>query len=109
MTIADDASVRPPMRDDDCGCGGSEPVRRTAAPVSAHADGPGAPGGGRSRHSAPRPLERNAFFPRKLMEVRHWRAEQDYHRAARELLRAWRPDAACSAVSTCSRPTREPS
>lgn len=32
----------------------------------------------------PRALERNLFFPRKLMEVRHWRAEQAYHRRARE-------------------------
>jgi hypothetical protein len=30
-------------------------------------------------------LTRNRFFPRKLMDVRHWRAEQDYHRRAREL------------------------
>ncbi|GGK63501.1 hypothetical protein [Ornithinimicrobium pekingense] len=34
----------------------------------------------------PRPLERNLFFPRKLMEVRHWRAEQAYHRRAREIV-----------------------
>lgn len=33
----------------------------------------------------PKPLERNRFFPRKLMEVRHWQAEQAYHRHAREL------------------------
>ncbi|MGI5400290.1 hypothetical protein ACQEVG_12700 [Streptomyces sp. CA-135486] len=30
-------------------------------------------------------LRRNRFFPRKLMEVGHWQAEQDYHRLAREL------------------------
>lgn len=34
----------------------------------------------------PTPLERNRFFPRKLMEVRHWQAEQAYHRRARELV-----------------------
>jgi hypothetical protein len=34
----------------------------------------------------PRPLERNRFYPRKLMEVRHWQAEQRYHRGGRELL-----------------------
>ena len=31
-------------------------------------------------------LQRNLFFPRKLMEVRHWQAEQAYHRHARELV-----------------------
>jgi hypothetical protein len=34
----------------------------------------------------PRTLTRNRFFPRKLMEVRHWRAEQAYHRHSRELV-----------------------
>lgn len=34
----------------------------------------------------PAPLVRNRFYPRKLMEVRHWQAEQDYHRRARQLL-----------------------
>ncbi|MDQ0079497.1 hypothetical protein [Arthrobacter oryzae] len=34
----------------------------------------------------PHPLERNRFYPRKLMEVRHWQAEQRYHRGGRELL-----------------------
>jgi hypothetical protein len=31
-------------------------------------------------------LQRNRFYPRKLMEVRHWQAEQAYHRRSRELL-----------------------
>ncbi|MET9901701.1 hypothetical protein [Streptomyces sp. NPDC006446] len=31
-------------------------------------------------------LQRNRFYPRKLMEVRHWQAEQVYHRRARELV-----------------------
>jgi len=31
-------------------------------------------------------LQRNRFYPRKLMEVRHWQAEQSYHRRSRELL-----------------------
>lgn len=31
-------------------------------------------------------LHRNLYFPRKLMEVRHWQAEQTYHRHARELV-----------------------
>jgi hypothetical protein len=31
-------------------------------------------------------LQRNRFYPRKLMEVRHWQAEQTYHRRSRELL-----------------------
>ncbi|MGW6194762.1 hypothetical protein ACWF0M_01315 [Kribbella sp. NPDC055110] len=34
----------------------------------------------------PRALLRNTYFPRKLMEVRHWRAEQTYHRRSRELV-----------------------
>lgn len=34
----------------------------------------------------PESLQRNAFFPRKLMEVRHWKAEQRYHRSSRELV-----------------------
>ncbi|KQV73493.1 hypothetical protein ASC64_18835 [Nocardioides sp. Root122] len=37
-------------------------------------------------HDALHALERNLFFPRKLMEVRHWQAEQSYHRHARELV-----------------------
>ncbi len=62
MTIASTGRPTPaPTRDHDCGCDG----------------GPCDP---------PRPLERNAFFPRKLMEVRHWRAEQRYHRSAREVV-----------------------
>ncbi|MFE9775589.1 hypothetical protein ACFYOV_28745 [Streptomyces sp. NPDC005931] len=50
-------------RDGGCGCGGRD----------------------RGCRGTPAPLTRNRFFPRKLMEVRHWRAEQDYHRRAREL------------------------
>lgn len=46
--------------------------------------------GGTSRHDHQRgglpELTRNLFFPRKLMEVHHWRAEQAYHRTARELV-----------------------
>ena len=34
----------------------------------------------------PKALLRNAFFPRKLMEVRHWQVEQAYHRRSRELV-----------------------
>jgi hypothetical protein len=67
--------VRPPARDDDCGCGGTS----HAFPASGASDG-------RAARSAPAPLERNAFYPRKLMEVRHWQAEQDYHRRSRQLL-----------------------
>ena len=37
-------------------------------------------------HGGLRALQRNHFFPRKLMEVCHWQAEQDYHRHARELV-----------------------
>ncbi|MGC0416991.1 hypothetical protein [Embleya sp. AB8] len=40
--------------DDGCGCGGSDP--------------------------APVPPVRNRFYPGKLMDVRHWYVEQDYHR-----------------------------
>jgi len=42
--------------------------------------------GDRCSCEPPRALERNRFFPRKLMEVRHWQAEQDYHRRSRELV-----------------------
>ncbi len=52
-----------------CGCGGPSP----------HHAGP-------ESHGALHPLSRNLFFPRKLMEVRHWQAEQAYHRQARELV-----------------------
>jgi hypothetical protein len=37
-------------------------------------------------HGGLHALQRNLFFPRKLMEVRHWQAEQAYHRHARELV-----------------------
>lgn len=52
-----------------CGCGGQSPHE------SRH-----------DSHSALSALTRNLFFPRKLMEVRHWQAEQAYHRQARELV-----------------------
>jgi hypothetical protein len=45
-----------------------------------------ASGCGTGHCSPPKPLLRNWFFPRKLMEVRHWTAEQAYHRNARELV-----------------------
>ncbi|GAA1061429.1 hypothetical protein [Agromyces bracchium] len=64
-------------REDDCGCGDA---RRSASRAVAAPHAP-APSGD--------PLaafERNAFYPRKRMEVRHWQAEQDYHRGTRELL-----------------------
>jgi hypothetical protein len=57
-------------------------VPATPSPVHPTQTGCGcddAPGGLR----AP---QRNLFFPRKLMEVRHWQAEQAYHRRARELV-----------------------
>lgn len=38
------------------------------------------------RCDPPKPLERNRFYPRKLMEVRHWEAEQAYHRSVRQLV-----------------------
>lgn len=58
-----------------------------AAPGAAHAHAHEEDCGCRdSSCDPPTPLERNAFFPRKLMEVRHWRAEQRYHRRSRELV-----------------------
>lgn len=38
------------------------------------------------RCEPPTQLQRNRFYPRKLMEVRHWAAEQAYHRSARQLV-----------------------
>ncbi|MET0714643.1 MAG: hypothetical protein ABWY57_06995 [Mycetocola sp.] len=52
----------PPYDDVDCGCNG---------------DGSCDP---------PHALERNRFYPRKRMEVRHWQVEQRYHRGARQLV-----------------------
>lgn len=72
---------RPASRDDDCGCGGGG--HRHDAPAARSDEYETEP---RRRGSAPRPLERNAFYPRKLMEVRHWQAEQDYHRRSRQRL-----------------------
>lgn len=51
------------------------------APAGTRHHGPGCGCGG-ADCDPPRALERNRFFPRKLMEVRHWQAEQAYHRTA---------------------------
>jgi hypothetical protein len=60
-----DTTSEPTHRDHDCGCGA---------------------GPGDHRCDPPKALQRNTFFPRKLMEVRHWQAEQAYHRRSRELV-----------------------
>ncbi|BDV31538.1 hypothetical protein [Microbacterium terricola] len=75
--------ARQPARDGDCGCGGGGSSRASArleTDTGRHAPGT------RTRRDPLAALQRNAFYPRKLMEVRHWQAEQEYHRGARELL-----------------------